>query len=162
MKLYCHVVNGQVVEGPATLPVTLMDQSDFALLTQGWYNAECIRPVSFSDRYEVFLPIQYDIQQFKVVCTYTKRDKTQDELDAQNAQKQTEVETDKANRLTFASTFMQSPEYLALSAALQMEWVGYVQVVTDTVTTGLGDAIWDVEFPIQPPMTDPPPPVPDP
>lgn len=157
MKLYCFVQSGTVVNGPQTLPIQLTSLSDFELLAMGWYYAECIRPDSFSDRYEVFLPIQYDIQPTKVVCTYTKRDKTQAELDAQNAEKQAEVEADKTNRLAFASTFMQSPEYAALPQALQMEWVGYVQVVTDTVTTGLGDAIWDVGFPPQPPTTDTPP-----
>lgn len=157
MKLYCLVQNDAVVSGPQTLPVTLAAQSDFELLALGWYYAECVRPATFSDRYEVFLPIQFNIQQFKVVCTYAKRDKTQVELDAQNAEKQTQVEADKADRLAFATTFMQSPEYAVLPSALQMEWVGYVQVVTDTVTTGLGNAIWDVGFPSPPPTTDTPP-----
>lgn len=160
MKLYCFVQNDTVVSGPQTLPIQLASLSDFELLSQGWYYAECIRPATFSDRYEVFLPIQFDIQPYKVVCTYTKRDKTQAELDAQNAEKQQQVEADKADRLAFASTFMQSPEYAALPQALQMEWVGYVQVVTDTVTTGLGDAIWDVGFPPQPPTTATPSPFP--
>ena len=157
MRLYCVVQNATVVNGPCALPPALEGLSDFDLLAQGWYVAECIRPASFSDRYEVFLPIQFDIQQFKVVCTYTKRDKTQAELDAQNAEKQTQVEADKADRLAFAATFMQSPEYAALPSALQVEWVGYVQIVTDTVTTGLGNAIWDVSFPSPPPTTDTPP-----
>jgi len=157
MKLYCFVENHAVVSGPQVLPMQVVAQSDFELLALGWYYAECVRPTTFTDRTEVFLPIQYDIQPTKVVCTYTKRDKTQAELDAQNAEKQTQVETDKADRLASAVTFMQSPEYAALSSALQMEWVGYVQIVTDTVTTGLGDAIWDVSFPPTPPTTDTPP-----
>lgn len=156
MKLYCFVQNGSVSEGPMSLPVNLSGLSDFELLDLGWYYAECIRPATFVDRYEVFLPIHYEIKPTKVICTYTKRDKTQAELDAQNAEKQTEVEADKANRLAFADTFMQSPEYAALPATLQMEWVGYVQVVTDTVTTGLGDAIWDVGFPSPPPTSETP------
>lgn len=160
MRLYCYVENGVVISGPLPLGPSLNTKSDFELLAMGWYVAECLRPDSFVDRYEVFLPIQFDIQPYKVVCTYTKRDKTQAELDAQNAEKQTEVEADKADRLAFASTFMQSPEYTALPTALQMEWVGYVQVVTDTVTTGLGDAIWDVGFPPQPPTTATPSPFP--
>lgn len=152
MKLYCQVENAAVVAGPTTLPPQLAALSDFDLLAQGWYYAECIRPATFVDRYEMFLPIQYDIQPTKVICTYTKRDKTQAELDAQNAEKQQQVEADKADRLAFASTFMQSPEYAALPQSIQLEWVGYVDAVTNTVTTGLGDAIWDVGFP-SPPLT---------
>lgn len=157
MKLYCHVQNGAVVEGPVPLPLALQSLSDFDLLDLGWYYAECIRPDTFVDRYEVMLPVQYAIQSRKVICTFTKRDKTQAELDAQNAEKQTQVEADKADRLAFASTFMQSPEYAALPQSIQLEWVGYADTVANTVTTGLGNAIWDVWFPPQPPTTDAPP-----
>ena len=156
MKLYCLVVNGAVADRPTQLSFSLSQLSDFELLNLGWYYAECIRPVSFIDRYEVFLPIQYNIQSTKVICTYTKRDKTQVELDAQNAQKQTEVEIDKANRLAFAATFMASLEYAALPASIQAQWPPYVQTVTDTVTQGLGDAIWDVGFPSPPPTENTP------
>lgn len=154
MKLYCYIQNGSVLEGPVPLPLALQSLSDFDLLDIGWYYAECIRPATFVDRYEVMLPVQYNIQSRKVICTFTKRDKTQAELDAQNAEKQTQVEVDKAERLAFASTFMQSPEYVTLSQSLQLEWVGYVDTVTATVTGGLDDAIWDVAFPPPPPTTD--------
>lgn len=159
MKLYCFVENGVVTQGPVGLSNTLSNLSDFELLALGWYYAECIRPASFVDRTEVFLPIQFDIQPHKVICTFTKRDKTREELDAQNAIKQQEVEADKADRLAFAATFMASPEYAALPEALQLEWTGYVQVVTATQTDGLGDAIWDVNFPQSPPTSVAPAPV---
>lgn len=159
MKLYCVVQDGAVVNGPSILPIELTKLSDFELLDLGWYYAECIRPATFVDRTEVWLPVQFDIQPTKVVCTYAKRDKTREELDAQNAEKQTEVEADKASRLAFAAEFMASPEYAALPEALQLEWAGYVQVVTDTQTEGLGDAIWDVGFPSPPPTSVPSEPV---
>lgn len=157
MKLYCEVHNNIVVNGPTLVPIALNALSDFELLDLGWYIADCIRPDTFSDQYEVMLPIQYVVQPHKVICTFTKRSKTQAELDAQNAEKQQQVEADKGNRLTFADTFMQSPEYAALLPELQLAWVGYVQTVTDTVTVGLGNAIWDVNFPPQPPTTNPEP-----
>ena len=153
MRLYCYVEHGAVVSGPSILSVDLSNKSDFELFDLGWYYAECIRPDSFVDRYEVFLPIQFDIQPRKVICTYTKRDKTPEELAAQNAEKQTEVEADKASRLSFAATFMASPEYAALPVAIKDQWPPYVQTVTDTVTQGLGDAIWDVNFPMVPPTS---------
>jgi hypothetical protein len=136
------------------VPFAYANFSDFDLLPLGWRIADQLLPNTFFDRMEVMLPLQFTVQPFKVICTYTKRDKTQAELDAQNAEKQAQVETDKADRLAFASTFMGSPDYAALPVALQMEWVGYVDVVTHTVTTGLGDAIWDVNFPSLPPTTD--------
>lgn len=160
MRLYCYVEHGAVVSGPSILPVDLSNKSDFELLDLGWYYAECIRPDSFVDRYEVFLPIQFDVQPRKVICTYTKRDKTPEELAAQNAEKQVEVEADKANRLSFAATFMASPEYAALPVAIRDQWPPYVQTVTDTVTQGLGDAIWDVNFPVLPPTSAVPSPAP--
>lgn len=160
MRLYCYVEHGAVVSGPSILPVDLSNKSDFELLDLGWYYAECIRPDSFVDRYEVFLPIQFDVQPRKVICTYTKRDKTPEELAAQNAEKQVEVEADKANRLSFAATFMASPEYAALPVAIRDQWPPYVQTVTDTVTQGLGDAIWDVNFPVLPPTSVVPSPAP--
>lgn len=160
MRLYCYVEHGAVVSGPSILSVDLSNKSDFELLDLGWYYAECIRPDSFVDRYEVFLPIQFDVQPRKVICTYTKRDKTPEELAAQNAEKQVEVEADKANRLSFAATFMASPEYAALPVAIQDQWPPYVQTVTDTVTQGLGDAIWDVNFPVVPPTSAMPSPAP--
>jgi hypothetical protein len=159
MRLYCYVEQGAVVSGPGILAPDLSNKSDFELLDLGWYYAECIRPDSFVDRYEVFLPIQFDVRPTKVICTFIKRDKTQAELDAQNAEKQTEVEQDKANRLAFASTFMASDAYAALPVAIKDQWPPYVQTVTDTVTQGLGDAIWDVGFPPQPPTSNVPSPV---
>lgn len=156
MRLYCFVENGIVVSGPQVIGPTLSSKSDFELLELGWYYAECIRPDSFVDRYEVFLPIQFDVRPTKVICTFIKRDKTQSELDAQNADKQTEVEQDKANRLALASTFMASDAYAALPVAIKDQWPPYVQTVTDTVTQGLGDAIWDVGFPPQPPTSNVP------
>jgi hypothetical protein len=149
-----------VVSGPSILSVDLSNKSDFELLDLGWYYAECIRPDSFVDRYEVFLPIQFDVQTRKVVCTFIKRDKTPEELAAQNAEKQVEVEADKASRLSFAATFMASPEYAALPVAIRDQWPPYVQTVTDTVTQGLGDAIWDVNFPMVPPTSAIPTPAP--
>lgn len=160
MKLYCYVENGAVQSGPQILGPELGDKSDFELLALGWYFAECVRPASFSDQYEVFLPVVFDVQPHKVICTYTKRNKTQAELDAQNAAKQQEVEADKADRLAFAATFMASPEYAALPVAIQDQWPPYVQTVTDTVTQGLGNAIWDVGFPVVPPTTAAPVPIP--
>jgi hypothetical protein len=160
MKLYCRVVNNTVTEGPLPLSLALEALSDFELLDLGWYYAECIRPDSFSDRTEV-MDVQFDIQPRKVICTFVKREKTQAELDSQNAEKQTEVEQDKANRLAFAATFMASPEYAALPTSIQAQWPPYVQTVTDTVTQGLGNAIWDVGFPSPPPTENTPtPPIP--
>lgn len=153
MKLYCFVENGVVITGPQSLPINLIDKSDFELLEMGWYYAECIRPESFVDRYEVFNPIDYVIHPTKVVCTWTKRSKTQEELDTQNSEKQQQVEADKNSRLEFANTFIQSTEYEQLSQEHKNQWITYIQQVTDTVTTNLGDAIWDVYFPPQPPTT---------
>ena len=155
MKLYCSVHDGVVANGPQMLPPALVNLSDFALLDLSWYYAECIRPDSFSDRTEV-MDVQFNIQPRKVICTFVKREKTQAELSAQDAEKQGEVEQDKANRLAFAATFMASPEYAALPASIQAQWPPYVQTVTDTVTQGLGDAIWDVGFPSPPPTDNTP------
>lgn len=155
MKLYCLVANNTVTEGPLPLSPALEALSDFELLDLGWYYAECIRPDSFSDRTEV-MNVQFAIQPRKVICTFVKREKTQAELDLQNAEKQTEVEQDKANRLDFAATFMASPEYAALPASIQAQWPPYVQTVTDTVTQGLGSAIWAVGFPSPPPTENTP------
>ena len=153
MKLYCLIENGNVVQGPLPLPINLVNKSDFELLELGWYYTECIRPDSFVDRYEIWLPNQYDIQQYKVICTFVKRNKTQEELDIQNAEKQVLVEADKTSRLEFANTFMQSEDYTKLSQAIQDEWQTYVQVIINTITTDLGDAIWDVSFPMLPKTT---------
>jgi hypothetical protein len=150
MKLYCLVANNAVVEGPLPLSPALGALSDVELLDLGWHYAECIRPSSFSDRTEV-MEVQFDIQPRKVICTFVRREKTQAELDVQNAEKQGEVEQDKANRLDFAATFMASTEYATLSASIQAQWPPYVQAVTDTVTQGLSDAVWDVWFPLLPP-----------
>ena len=159
MKLYCYVEQGAVVSGPSILPLDLVSKSDFELLDLGWYYAECIRPDSFVDQYEVFLPMQFTILSTKVICTFTKRDKTQAELDAQNAEKKTEVEQDKTNRLTFAETFMASDVYTALPTLIKDQWPPYVQAVTDTVTQNLGNDIWHVNFPTQPPTNNTPSPV---
>jgi hypothetical protein len=146
MKLYCLVTNNTVTEGPLPLSPVLSTLSDFELLDLGWYYAECIRPESFVDRMEV-MNLQFDIQPRKVICTFVKRDKTQEELDAQNTVKQQEVENDKTSRLSYAETFMTSEEFSQLSEEMQSAWNIYVQTVTNTITEGLGDDIWDVGFP---------------
>ena len=154
MKLYCFVENGLVLHGPTPLPTDISTLNDFELLARGWYYAECVRPDTFIDRYEVFLPIQFSVQPTKVQCMYLKRDKTQLELNIQNAEKQLEVEQDKINRLTLAETFMASDEYLSLSTDIQTQWELYIQVVTNTITEELGNAVWDVYFPSVPPMVN--------
>ena len=146
MKLYCLVANNTVTEGPLPLSPTLSTLSDFELLDLGWYYAECIRPESFVDRTEV-MDLQFDIHPRKVICMFTKRNKTQEELDAQNTVKQQEVENDKTSRLSYAETFMTSEEFSQLSEEMQSAWNIYVQTVTNTITEGLGDAVWDVGFP---------------
>ena len=146
MKLYCLVTNNTVTEGPLPLSPALSTLSDFELLDLGWYYAECIRPESFVDRTEV-MDLQFDIQPRKVICMFTKRNKTQEELDAQNTVKQQEVENDKTSRLSYAETFMTSEEFFQLSEEMQSAWNIYVQTVTNTITEGLGDAVWDVGFP---------------
>jgi hypothetical protein len=160
MKLYCYITAAAEPQGPQPLPANIQNLSDFELLNLGWYWAECIRPDTFVDQYEVFLPLQFNIQATKVICTFIKRDKTQAELDEQNANKQIEVEADKANRLAYAATFMASAEYAALPETLQLEWVGYVSIVENTQTDGLGNAVWNVAFPSVPPTSLTPPPVP--
>ena len=146
MKLYCLVANNTVTEGPLPLAPAFSAMSDFELLDLGWYYAECIRPESFVDRTEV-MDLQFDIQPRKVICMFTKRNKTQEELDAQKTVKQQEVENDKTSRLSYAETFMTSEEFSQLSEEMQSAWNIYVQTVTNTITEGLGDAVWDVGFP---------------
>jgi len=154
MKLYCFVENEQVTHGPVPLPVHLATLGDFELLERGWYYAECVHPNTFVDRYEVFLPVQFSIQPTKVQCMYTKRNKTQLELDAENAEKQLEMAQDKILRLAAAETFMASEEYSLLSPDIKAQWVTYMQTVMNTIIYGLGNAIWDVNFPSIPPQVN--------
>ena len=42
---------------------------------------------------------------------------------------------------------MTSEEFSQLSEEMQSAWNIYVQTVTNTITEGLGDAVWDVGFP---------------
>ena len=125
MKLYSLVQNNTVVNGPVPLPLNLEEKSDFELLELGWYYTDCIRPSTFIDQFEIMLPMQFEIKQTKVICTFLKRNKTEEELTEQNLKKQQNVELDKLNRLSFADTFMRSEEYNTLSEYIKHQWIVY-------------------------------------
>ena len=79
--LGCKIVDGQVVAGPLNIAWMSEEQRQ----SEGWLPAELVKPLSFIDALEVWLPDQFEIHADKVIVTKTKRDKTPEELAAEEA-----------------------------------------------------------------------------
>ena len=89
MSEYCHIENNVIDEGPKTLPTSwrnisgLHHQNAAELKKLGWLPVRRVGFESFDSAVQVRTGPAYAIEPDEVVATYTVRDKTAQELNAE-------------------------------------------------------------------------------
>lgn len=128
MKLYCKIENDQVVVGPALLPLDIEMKSDFELLDLGWKVGERIVPDTFDDITEVMLPPEFEILPYKVIVTFTKREKTAEEIAEKRAEIIMSVQAAQTQALAACEALMADhPTWAKKSQQEREAWETYKQ-----------------------------------
>lgn len=100
MQLFCKVVNDEVVAGPISLP------AGFDQAGHGFIPAVVTKPETFDDASEAWEAPEYDINEDLVYVTYTKRAKTQAELDDYQDMKDQQAAAEAANAVTMTQNLV--------------------------------------------------------
>lgn len=154
MKLYCKVENNRVIGIPSVLSIQDSMKSDFELLENGWYVVEQTLPESFDERFEVMNVPQYEILQYKVKATYTKREKTEEEMQQFISHRREQLEYRRNQELLFCEVEL-SPDsdfYKSLSIQEKEHWRDYKKTLEDLFVLNANKNIWEFDLPNKPPV----------
>jgi len=143
--LWVKVEDGKVVRGANLLPpdVSAWGADKDALIRSGWYPIVSVKPESFHHDTEVWESESYEIKDDHVVWTLTKRSKTQEELDAEEAERWRLWRIERNFRL--AETDWVIIKYLEAGQAVPEAWTTYRQALRDLpVTPTFNGSNWPV------------------
>ena len=134
LDLWVKVEDGKVVRGVNTLPsdVAAWGADKNALINSGWYPVVSVKPDSMDYATEVWDSESYEIKDDHVVWTLTKRSKTQEELDAEEAERWRLWRIERNFRL--AETDWVIIKYLEAGQAIPEAWATYRQALRDLPT----------------------------
>lgn len=131
LDLWVKVEEGKVVTAPNLLPVNVKswgaDKS--ALILSGWYPVESVKPDSMDTRTEVWESETFEVKEDHVIWTITKRSKTQEELDAEAAERWRLWRIERNFRLS--ETDWVITKFLESGQVVPQEWVTYRQALRD-------------------------------
>jgi hypothetical protein len=131
LDLWVKVENGSVITQPNSLPtqVQATGADKEALLRSGWYPVVSVKPDSMNYKTEVWESQTYEIKEDHVVWTLVKRSKTQEELDAEAAERWRLWRIERNFRL--AETDWVIIKYLEAGQAVPEAWATYRQALRD-------------------------------
>ena len=134
LDLWVKVEDGVVVNKPHLLPVQVeaWRASKEALIRSGWFPVVSVKPDTMDSRTEVWDSESYEIKDDHVVWTLTKRSKTQEELDAELAERWRLWRIERNFRL--AETDWVIIKYLEAGQAVPEVWATYRQALRDLPT----------------------------
>ncbi|NBW19414.1 MAG: hypothetical protein EBR82_66715 [Caulobacteraceae bacterium] len=134
LDLWVKVEDGKVVQGANPLPLSVQNwgADKEALIRSGWYPVVSVKPDSMDYVTEVWESESYEINEDHVVWTLTKRSKTQEELDAELAEKWRLWRIERNFRL--AETDWVIIKFLEAGQAVPAEWTAYRQALRDLPT----------------------------
>jgi hypothetical protein len=134
LDLWVKVENGVVVSGANPLPnnVKSWGADKDALIASGWYPVVSVKPDSMDTRTEVWESESYEIKDDHVVWTLVKRSKTQEELNAESAERWRLWRIERNFRL--AETDWVIIKYLEAGQAVPEAWTTYRQALRDLPT----------------------------
>jgi hypothetical protein len=134
LDLWVKVEEGKVVQGANPLPPSVQNwgADKDALIRSGWYPVVSVKPESMDYATEVWESESYEIKEDHVVWTLTKRPKTQEELDAEVAEKWRLWRIERNFRL--AETDWVIIKFLEAGQAVPEEWTTYRQALRDLPT----------------------------
>jgi hypothetical protein len=131
LDLWVKVEDGKVVQGANPLPPSVQNwgADKEALIRSGWYPVVSVKPDSMDYATEVWESESYEVKEDHVVWTLTKRSKTQEELDAELAEKWRLWRIERNFRL--AETDWVVIKHAELGEPTPAEWVAYRQALRD-------------------------------
>ena len=134
LDLWVKVEDGKVVQGANPLPpsVQAWGADKDALIRSGWYPVVSVKPESMDYATEVWESESYEIKDDHVVWTLIKRSKTQEELDAEVAEKWRLWRIERNFRL--AETDWVIIKHTEAGQPTPTEWVVYRQALRDLPT----------------------------
>jgi hypothetical protein len=134
LDLWVKVEDGRVTSSPAILPTSIQawGATKEALVESGWYPVVSVKPDSMDYATEVWESESYEINEDHVVWTLIKRSKTQEELDAELAEKWRLWRIERNFRL--AETDWVIIKFLEAGQAVPAEWIAYRQALRDLPT----------------------------
>lgn len=140
MKLYCYTENGEVVEGPITLPMNWKNISNFyalddeTLRSYGWYPYAKV-----SDFKDIIVGSSFAIENNIVVETVETRDKTAEEIEAENnqilAEKWLTVRAQRDDLLKKSDIYVLVDRWNNMDSEEQQQWAEYRQLLRDIPQT---------------------------
>lgn len=147
LDLWVKVEGGKVMTQAGVLPLTVqslnLDKS--GLINLGWYPIVSVKPDTMDSRTEVWSAEDYELKEDHVIWTLTKRSKTQEELDAEAAERWRLWRIERNFRL--AETDWVIVKHLELGQAIPQEWASYRQALRDLPTRLDFDGI---DWPVKP------------
>ena len=134
LDLWVKVEDGKIVRGATPLPpdVAAWGADKNALINSGWFPVVSVKPDSMDTRTEVWESESYEIKDDHVVWTLVKRSKTQEELDAELAERWRLWRIERNFRL--AETDWVIVKYVELGQQVPSEWLSYRQALRDLPT----------------------------
>ena len=134
LDLWVKVEDGKVVRGANLLPpdVRSWGADKDALIRSGWFPVVSVKPDSMDYATEVWDSESYEIKEDHVVWTLVKRSKTQEELDAESAERWRLWRIERNFRL--AETDWVIIKYLEAGQAVPEVWATYRQALRDLPT----------------------------
>lgn len=146
LDLWVKVENNKVVNGATTLPPNVQSwgANKEALIKSGWYPVVSVKPDSMDYATEVWASENYEIKEDHVIWTLVKRSKTQEELDAEVAEKWRLWRIERNFRLS--ETDWVVIKYIEAGLSVPQIWVQYRQALRDLPSNQNFDGLsWPVK-----------------
>lgn len=145
MGLYYIIENNTIVDGPKLLPAQLQLTSPEELVKLGWYPVIQTMPDTFKERFEVLNEPTLEIGDGVVYATYTKRDKTEEEMVATIRTEWEPIRKERNQLLADTDYITMADRWSTLSDEEKQAWSTYRQALRDIPQTF--DLPWNVMFP---------------
>jgi hypothetical protein len=145
MSLYYIVQDNTIIDGPTLLPAPLQLTSPEELVNIGWYPVIQNMPDTFKERIEVLSDPILEIGEGIVTATYTKRDKTEEEMHATITAEWEPLRTERNHLLKETDYITMADRWSTLTDEEKTAWATYRQALRDIPQTF--ENIWVVQFP---------------
>lgn len=148
MALYYIVKDNEIVDGPTLLPAPLQLTSPEELVKLGWYPVVQNMPDTFKERTEVLSDPILEINDGFVTATYTKRDKTDEEMAITIKNEWAPIRAERNKLLADSDYITMADRWATLTEEEKTAWTNYRQALRDIPQNF--ENIWVVQFPEKP------------
>jgi hypothetical protein len=145
MSLYYIVTDNTIIDGPTLLPAQFQLTPPEELVKLGWYQVIQNMPETFKERTEVLNGPILEIGDGFVTATYTKRDKTEEEMNATITAEWKPIREERNKLLAETDYITMADRWSTLTDEEKTAWATYRQALRDIPQTF--DSIWTVVFP---------------